>query len=504
MRNIGGAAPGCFYIVDNMKGVLMVFLVMAESTLGIGRTRSGHSAALRPPPLPEGVHLPQEKWFTQTLDHFSPTDIRTWQQRYFINDTFYKPQGPVLLLIGGEGPANPEWMVTAMPLEYAKNLSGCLLQLEHRFYGKSHPTEDASVENLAYLSSEQALADLATFTEAMKKHLGLTTSKWIAIGGSYPGSLAAWYRLKYPHLVDGAVAVSAPILAQLNFKEYLEVVRDSLATVGEDCNVAISIAHHELHILLQQESGWKIISKQFRLCSPLDGHNKKDVANLFSMLTENVEDIVQYNRDNRAFEGVKGTNITIETVCEIMRNKTLGSPYIRYATLNSLLLDVEEEKCLDHTYRSMVKEMQSMDWKDSVGGRSWMYQTCTEFGFYQSSDSRQQPFGNEFPVEFFVQQCQDIFGPRFTENLVLSGIKRTNTLYGGRDLKVTRVVFINGAIDPWHALGITTDLSTSAPAIYINGTAHCAIMYPASPSDPQQLLQARKQVFKLIQQWLQE
>lgn len=77
---------------------------------------------------------------------------------------------------------------------------------------------NASVDNLAYLSSEQALADLATFTEAMKEKLDLKTNKWIAVGGSYPGSLAAWYRLKYPHLVDVAVAISAPTLAQLNFK----------------------------------------------------------------------------------------------------------------------------------------------------------------------------------------------------------------------------------------------------------------------------------------------
>ena len=56
-----------------------------------------------------------------------------------------------------------------------------------RFYGKSHPTEDMSVKNLAYLSSEQALADLATFITAMNEAHNLTSAKWITFGGSYPG-----------------------------------------------------------------------------------------------------------------------------------------------------------------------------------------------------------------------------------------------------------------------------------------------------------------------------
>ena len=60
-----------------------------------------------------------------------------------------------------------------------------------------------SVESLRYLNSEQALADLAAFRNAMAKKFNLTSSKWISFGGSYPGSLSAWFRLKYPHLVDG-------------------------------------------------------------------------------------------------------------------------------------------------------------------------------------------------------------------------------------------------------------------------------------------------------------
>lgn len=75
---------------------------------------------------------------------------------------------------------------------------------------------DLSVKNLIYLTSEQALADLATFITKTKDELKLT-GKWIAFGGSYPGSLAAWLRMKYPHLVHGAVSSSGPLLAEVDF-----------------------------------------------------------------------------------------------------------------------------------------------------------------------------------------------------------------------------------------------------------------------------------------------
>ena len=42
------------------------------------------------------------------------------------------------------------------------------------------------------------------------------------------------------------------------------------------------------------------------------------MSNLFEALIGNFEDIVQYNRDNRAFEGSKHDNVTIDTLCDIM------------------------------------------------------------------------------------------------------------------------------------------------------------------------------------------
>lgn len=50
----------------------------------------------------------------------------------------------MFLMIGGEGPANLAWMQTGTWLTYAEKMGALCFMLEHRFYGKSHPTEYVS------------------------------------------------------------------------------------------------------------------------------------------------------------------------------------------------------------------------------------------------------------------------------------------------------------------------------------------------------------------------
>ncbi len=156
-------------------------------------------------------------------------------------------------------------------------------------------------------------------------------------------------------------------------------------------------------------------------------------------------------------------------------------------------------------YDNRLFELRNIPWAEQTnpGGRQWTYQTCTEFGFFQTSTARPNLFSETFPVEFFIQQCADIFGPRFLHTLE-PGVVRTNTMYGALDLPntVSNVVFVHGSIDPWHALGVTKSSNPNAPAIFINGTAHCANVYPPSKNDLPQLVEARKQVGQLIGQWL--
>ncbi|OQR76365.1 putative serine protease K12H4.7-like [Tropilaelaps mercedesae] len=440
---------------------------------------------------------PEILWINQRLDHFNPADQRMWRQRYMVNEKFYKKGGPVFLLLGGEGEASPKWLSAPVHIMLmAKRFGALVFHLEHRFYGKSHPTPDLSTKNLAYLSSQQALADAAAFRNSISGQRRLDhQAKWVVFGGSYSGSLAAWFKLKYPHLAIGAVASSAPMVALIDFSDYVRVVSDSL---GRQCSDKVKAGFEQLKRLVTIRSQWAVIDEKFKTCVPFVSSNKLNMQSFFESVAGHFEGVVQYNKDQRISGASK---ITIDKLCNLMQN---SDPLEGLAAVNNLMLADGNQSCLDYDYDKFVRNMRNVSFDSTAaeGGRQWIYQTCVEFGFFQSSSSKDQPFGNQFPVELFVQQCRDIFEDFFDETMLSMGTFHTNTEYGGTWPQLRNVTFPNGSIDPWHAIGILHNLSDDVTANYIIGTAHCADMYPPADTDDYTLKEGRAKIEAQVTKWL--
>jgi hypothetical protein len=110
---------------------------------------------------------------------------------------------------------------------------------------------------LKYLSVDQALEDAAAFAQNLKDTLNLD-GPWITVGGSYSGNMAAWSRARYPHLFYAAYASSGPILAQLDFPEYMEVVNEALLATDAACPAVIQASTDELAALIESGDAAKV------------------------------------------------------------------------------------------------------------------------------------------------------------------------------------------------------------------------------------------------------
>lgn len=65
-----------------------------------------------------------------------------------------------------------------------------------------------SFEDLAFLTADQALADLATLIATVIRDLEAINPRVVVWGVGYGGTIAVMARKKYPHLVDGVWASS--------------------------------------------------------------------------------------------------------------------------------------------------------------------------------------------------------------------------------------------------------------------------------------------------------
>ena len=108
-----------------------------------------------------------------------------------------------------------------------------LFVLEHRFYGDSQPFADWSLDSFSFLSSEQALADLAYFLGEM--NLDNPDRQTVVIGGGYPGALSAWFKARYPSLAVASWSSSGVVQPVVDFWHFDEQVYLSSVKSGDFC-----------------------------------------------------------------------------------------------------------------------------------------------------------------------------------------------------------------------------------------------------------------------------
>ncbi|KAK3907643.1 Putative serine protease K12H4.7 [Frankliniella fusca] len=454
-----------------------------------------------PPPVRHNglLHVVKTGFFDQLLDHFDISNPATWQQRYFANDALYEKDGPVFLFIEGESEASSAWLQPGGSYMYqlAKMFKARMYVLEHRFFGQSQPTKDISTANLKYLSPDQALADLAYFIEHLIEWGEMQRGQKLAVfGGSYPGNLAAWARLKYPHLVHAAVASSAPVRAEVDFKEYFEVVTQSIRTIsGNECADNVKKGFDRIEKLLLTTDGLTTVQKTFLMCDPPNTANKLDMDILYEIIANPFAGAAQYNRDNSY------SQYSLKEQCKFMLGDLTDDEAVQ-ALGNVFTASQYPFGCLDLTYKTNTANLKSIEYDD--GTRQWVYMTCAIFGYFQTADGNTVFPKGYFDVPYFEQQCKDAFGENYNDTMVQKGVLRTNTVFGDWNPDVENVMFVNGMIDPWHSLSVLEDVNEKSPAVVISSTSHCYDMYADDPSDSAELRQAREKIKQFVQSALYE
>lgn len=285
----------------------------------------------------------------------------------------------------------------------AQEHHGLLVDVEHRFYGGSFPINNTEIDSLEFLTSDQALADLARLLEYVKDQYQTNSSKVITIGGSYSGNLAAWFRLKYPTSTLGSIASSGPLTAELNFDEYMQVVKDSIDYYGTAaCNQALENAAVYTYSLVQQgpgSIGFKILSDNFTTCSPLQTID--DATILLSNLMGNVQGTVQYNLGHN-----NPTTNDISDMCNIMLSS--NDHYANFVNWSSSFYN---DTCEDTVWDDTIAFLANSTLESADGARQWTYQTCNQFGYYQTTDYVNQPFNSWklLDLNFYNRLCEGAF-----------------------------------------------------------------------------------------------
>ncbi|KAL9245658.1 hypothetical protein vseg_019283 [Gypsophila vaccaria] len=472
-------------LIIKLPIILILFSLITQFNVSLAYIKS-HVLKDGDKYLPTQQHL-----FNQTLDHFSPFDHRQFQQRYYeYLDNFRSPDGPIFLRICGE------YACTGIPDDYlsalAKKFGAAIVCPEHRYYGKSSPFESHTTENLRYLSSKQALFDLAAFRQYYQESLNQKLNRpgvenpWFVFGVSYSGALSAWFRLKFPHLTCGSLASSAVVLAVYNFTEFDQQIGVS---AGPDCKAVLQ----EVTQLAEE----RLTTDDKELRSLFGAAELRDDGDFLYFLADAAVMAFQYGNPDK-----------------------LCSPLVEAKKANHDLLAAYASYVKDYfvgSFGSSVKTYSQEHLKNTTVGddsedRLWWFQVCSEVAYFQVAPAKDSIRSSKVDTRYHLDLCKNVFGDG-----VYPEVDATNLYYGGLQIAGSKIVFANGSQDPWrHASKQISSTGMPSYLITCHNCGHGTDMRgcPQSPvsaegdskgcSSPDAVNKVRQHITEKIDLWLSE
>ncbi|WEW60269.1 hypothetical protein PRK78_005754 [Emydomyces testavorans] len=423
-------------------------------------------------------------------DHKNPRN-GTYKNRFWVNDSKYKPGGPVFVYDAGEGFAQYDGVYhlkekTSFFYRLLEEFHGVGIVWEHRYYGESFPfprTHHYPAKNLRFLTFEQALADLPYFAKTFKRKtlrgVDLTpkSTPWIMVGGSYPGVRAAVTRNKYPDTIFAAFASSATVQNQLDVSFYFERVYNGLVAYGygnctKDIRAAYSYIDKELDHpdsaarvkrLFMGPSGEKKSNGEFAqalsyIYTEWQSYGPKGGLGVFCDFLE-TDPETNKTAPAEGWAPVKGA-------------KAVAERFAKWDRLPTRIRAAFETNC---------KNPDDCDGMENATGESYTWQTCSEFGlfFLQNQHAIVSKYLTE---EFFQNDCYKQIPDGLSSGYLPRRPKVNETLKftDGWHMRPSNVYWSAGQWDPWTSI---TPLSDEDWAPKINVTTvipECNVPPPQS------------------------
>ena len=147
-----------------------------------------------------------------------------------------------------------------------------------------------------------------------------------------------------------------------------------------------------------------------------------------------------------------------------------------------------------------VDGLSSIDPSSDTGERSWVYQSCTTFGFWMA-DGPDLHATLETPSPWL---CQQLFGNVGLVNSSNYNINFDAPFISSSAQAPSNILFTYGSDDVWTTIGLSeqTNANTAIVIQMINGAGHHFDLNLPTDSDSSDVLNARAEFVSLAKKWL--